>query len=232
MRAQEILPGLYQLTGGGTNLFVVVEEELTLIDTGLPGSHTGIINFLQRVGRKPEEIGSIIITHNHIDHIGSVPDLRRFTNARIFIHQAAMSSPDIDPPYPHGIRRLLRVPFLQPVRKRFVLEPENVDVQLEGNEVLSPLGGLKVVHSPGHTPGSICLYAEKLKLIFIGDSMQRRRYRLQLPARRVSTDLDAALDSIRKIADLSPDIICFGHGKPLFTGARKMLLSLIERSGG
>ena len=230
MRSSKIIPGVYQLTGGGTNLYVIAEQELTLIDTGLPGSYGGILNFVRRIGRSVEDIGSIIITHNHIDHIGAVQDLRNLTDIKVFIHRAGLANPDTDPSYPEGLRRLLRIPFLHRVRRHFVLEPGDVDVQLKGGEVLKPLGGLRVVPTPGHTPGSICLYASEQKLLFVGDALQRRRKKLRLPAKMVSTDLVGAIASVKIMAELDLEIICFGHGRPLFKDAHGRLLVLIERS--
>ena len=233
MRSSKIVPGVYQLTGGGTNLYVIVEQELTLIDSGLPGSVAGITDFVRRIGRSVEDIGSIIITHNHIDHIGAVQDLRGLTEVKVFIHKAALSEceSDTDPSYPQGLGRLLRIPFLHRVRRHFVLEPGDVDAQLEGGEVLSMLGGLRVVPTPGHTPGSICLYALEHKLLFVGDALQRRRKKLRLPAKMVSTDMVEAVSSVKVIAELDLDIICFGHGRPLFDDAHNRLVALIERSG-
>ena len=232
MRSSEIIPGVYQLTGGGTNLYVIAEQELTLIDTGLPGSYAGIINFVSRIGRSVEDIGSIIITHNHIDHIGAVQDLRSLTNMRVFTHKAGLAESDTDPSYPEGLRRLLRIPFLHRVRRHFVLESGDVDVQLEGGEVLKALGGRRVVPTPGHRPGSICLYAPEQNLMFVGDALQRRRKKLRLPAKMVSTDLVAAIASVKKMVELDLEIICFGHGRPLFEDAHGRLLALIEHSGG
>jgi glyoxylase-like metal-dependent hydrolase (beta-lactamase superfamily II) len=232
MRSIEIVPGVYQLSGGGTNLYVITEQELTLIDSGLPGSVTGITDFVRRIGRSVEDIGSIIITHNHIDHIGAVQDLRSLTDVKVFIHKAALSESDTDPSYPQGLGRLLRVPFLHRVRRHFMLEPGDIDVQLEGREVLSPLGGLRVVPTPGHTPGSISLYASEHKLLFVGDALQRRRKKLRLPAKMVSTDMEEAIASVKVIAELDLEIICFGHGRPLFEDAHSRLVALIERSGG
>ena len=113
-----------------------------------------------------------------------------------------------------------------------MLEPGDVDIQLEGGEILKPLGGLRVVPTPGHTPGSICLYAPERKLLFVGDALQRRRKKLRLPAKMVSTDLVAAIASVKKMAELDLEIICFGHGRPLFEGVHGRLTALIERSVG
>ena len=73
----EIIPRVYQLTDRGANIILITEEELTLIDTGLPGSLTRILDFIHSLGRSAEEIGLIIITHNHFDHAGGLAELRR-----------------------------------------------------------------------------------------------------------------------------------------------------------
>ena len=70
MLTLEIIPNVYQLTTGAANVVVIVEEELTIIDTGLRGSSAKITSFVQHLGRSVEEIGLIIITHNHFDHMG------------------------------------------------------------------------------------------------------------------------------------------------------------------
>jgi len=63
------------------------------------------------------------------------------------------------------------------------------------------------------------------------DALQRRRKKLLLPAKMVSTDMPEAIDSVKKMAELTPEILCFGHGKPLFEDAHKRLLALIECNG-
>ncbi|GAH19098.1 unnamed protein product [marine sediment metagenome] len=68
----EIIPNVYQITLRVTNIILIAEEELTLIDTGFRGSAPQIMSFIQRLGRSPEEITLIILTHNHLDHAGGL----------------------------------------------------------------------------------------------------------------------------------------------------------------
>jgi len=227
----EVIPGVYQLMFAGVNIALIAEEELTLVDTGVPGSLPGILNLIRRLGRSAQEISTVIITHNHFDHIGGLPELRRFTDVKVFAHEAALVGSQAEVPYPGGIRRLLRVPFLSPIRRRFVLESGDIDVQLAGGEILRPLGGLQVIHTPGHTPCSICLYSPERKLLFVGDAMQRRRRKLQFPARRVSTDLAQAAESVRKLAGLDFDVLALGHGRPVTRGARTWVQALGHTEG-
>jgi len=226
----EVIPGVYQLMLAGVNMVLIAEEELTLIDTGVPGSLPGILNLLRRLGRSVEEITTVIITHNHVDHIGGLPELKKHTAAKVYAHEAALVDPPDDAPYPQGIRRLLRIPVLSPVRRRFVLGSGDIDVQLRGGEVLAPLGGLRVVHTPGHTPCSICLYSPLHRVLFVGDAMQRRRRKLQFPAKMVSTDLALAVASVGTLAQLDSEILVLGHGQPVKHGARAWVQAL-ERTG-
>jgi glyoxylase-like metal-dependent hydrolase (beta-lactamase superfamily II) len=227
----EVVPGVHQLMFAGVNIALIAEEELTLVDTGVPGSLPGILNLIRRLGRSVEEISTVIITHNHFDHIGGLPELRRLTDVRVFAHEAALVGPQAEVPYPQGIRRLLRVPFLSPIRRRFVLESGDIDVQLAGGEMLRPLGGLQVIHTPGHTPCSICLYSPERRLLFVGDAMQRRRRKLQFPAKIVSTDMAQAAESVRKLAELDFEVLVLGHGRPVTRGARAWVQALGHTEG-
>jgi glyoxylase-like metal-dependent hydrolase (beta-lactamase superfamily II) len=227
----EVVPDVYQLMFAGVNVVLIAEEELTLIDTGVPGSLPGILNLIRRLGRSVQEISTVIITHNHFDHIGGLPELRRLTDVKVFAHQTDLVGSQAEGPYPGGIRRLLRIPFLSPIRRRFVLESGDIDVQLAGGEMLGPLGGLHVIHTPGHTPCSICLYSPERKLLFVGDAMQRRRRKLQFPARRVSTDLVQAVESVRKLAELDFEVLVLGHGRPVTRGARAWVQALDHTEG-
>jgi len=232
VRSLEIVPNVYQLSIRAVNIILIAEEELTLIDTGLRGSSAKIIDFVHQLGRSVEEISLIIITHNHFDHIGGLVELRKLTKAKVAIHKAAIIDADGDPPYPGGIRKLLRVPLFSPLRGRFMLSPGDVDIQLEDGKVLEPLGGLKVVHTPGHTPGSISLYSPKHKLLIVGDALVKSHNAPQLPHKMVSTNFAEAMNSIRKMAQLDFDILCFGHGKPLTGDARTKLAELVEKTRG
>ena len=232
LRTLEIAPNVYQLSIRAGNVILIAEEKLTLIDTGLRGSSAEIIDFIHRLGRSVEEISLIIITHNHFDHMGGLVELRKLTKAKVAIHKAAIIDADDDPPYPGGIRRLLRVPLFSPLRGRFMISPGDVDIQLEDGKVLEPLGGLRVVHTPGHTPGSISLYSPKHKLLIVGDALVKSHNAPQLPHKMVSTNFAEAMNSIRKMAQLDCDILCFGHGRPLTGDARTKLAELVEKTRG
>lgn len=225
----EIIPNVYQITHRSTNIILIAEEELTLVDTGFRGSHSRIISFIQSLGRSVEDISLIIITHNHLDHAGSLAELKKLTKAKVAAHKADISDSENQLPYPKIARRLLHIPPFSILRPLVYAKPSDVDIQLEGGEVLSPLGGLQVIHTPGHTPGSISLFSPQKKLLIVGDALNNRRQNLRLPPKFVSTDLTQAVDSVKRIAQLDFDILCFGHGKPLTKDASTKVHDLIKK---
>ena len=225
----EIIPKVYQITYRSTNIILIAEEGLTLIDTGFRGSHPRIISFIRSLGRSVEDISLIIITHNHLDHVGGLIELKKLTRAKVAAHKADLNDSENQLPYPKIARKLLHIPPFSILRPLIYAKPGDIDIQLEGGEVLSPLGGLEVIHTPGHTPGSISLFSPQKKLLIVGDALNNRRQNLRLPPKFVSTDLTQAVDSVKRIAQLDFDILCFGHGKPLTRDASTRVRDLIKK---
>ncbi len=225
----EVIPHVYQLTIRGANIILIAEEELTLVDTGLSGSSARLIDFIHSLGRSVEEVSLIIITHNHIDHVGGLAELRKLTRAKVAAHKAEIDDSEGQSSYPKGIRRLLRIPPFSSLRSVFSVKPSEIDIRLEGGEVLKPLGGLKVIHTPGHTPGSISLFSSLNRLLIVSDALNEHRKTIRLPPKMVSTDLIQAIESVKTISQLDFDILCFGHGRPLTKDVGRKMQELLEK---
>jgi len=224
----EVVPGVYQITYRGANVVLVVDEQLTLIDTGLIEGTSHIVDFINHLGRSPEEISLIILTHNHIDHIGGLAELKKLTSAKVAVHKADIGERK-HPPAVGSRYRVSLDQFSSKLRSVFSIMPEDVDIQLEGGEVLEPLGGLEVIHTPGHTPGSISLYSKQNKLLIAGDLLRKRRKTLHLPPKMVSSDLKEGMESVRKVSAYDIGILCFGHGLPLYEYVIPRMQDLINR---
>jgi glyoxylase-like metal-dependent hydrolase (beta-lactamase superfamily II) len=93
-------------------------------------------------------------------------------------------------------------------------------------QVLPILGGLRVVHTPGHTPGSVCLYAERHRLLFVGDNLQVVRRKLTFASSVFSDDMALARASVARIAELDVRTIVFSHYPPWREGANDALRAL------
>lgn len=226
----EIIPHVHHLTIRGVNIILIAEEELTLVDTGFRGSSPKIISFIHSLGRSPEEISLIILTHNHLDHMGGLAELKQRTPAKVAAHKADISNTEGQLPCPRAKRKLLSFPPFSALRSLFSIKPGEVDIQLEGGEVLKPLGGLKVIHTLGHTLGSISLFSPQKKLLMVGDAINNRHKNPRLPPKMVSTNLRQATDSVKGLAQLDFDTLCFGHGRPLTTNARTKVQELVEKT--
>ena len=164
----EITDGIHLINGvKGQNIYLLVDEDLTLIDSGFPGNGRVIAQYIEGMGRRLDELKRVLITHSHPDHTGSVPELKDMLPAlHVMAHRADTSR---DAQGRHLVSYLnvfgatrLPVPFLRRVE---------ADGFLEEGQVLPILGGLRVTHTPGHTPGSVCFYLESRRAIFVGDNV-------------------------------------------------------------
>ena len=227
----QVIPGVHQLTYRFVNMVLIVEERLTLIDTGFRGSYSRIADCISRLGRSIQELELIIITHNHLDHVGGLAELKKATSAKIAAGKADLSQDENGLPYPRYLRKLMHIPPISIFRSLVYAKPGEVDIHLVGGEVLSPLGGLRVIPTPGHTPGSISLFSATKKLLIVGDAINNRHRDFRLPPKDVSSDLSQAIDSIKKLAQLDFETLCCGHGKPVIGGASIRVGDWIKRQG-
>ncbi len=123
------------------------------------GSLLKIAGLVRSLGRSVEEIILIVLTHNHLDHMGGLAEFKRFTSAKVATHKADICNTEGQPPYPGIEQKLLPIFPFSTLRSLFSAKSGEVDIQFEGGEVLKPLGGLKVIHTSGHTSGSISLFS-------------------------------------------------------------------------
>jgi len=217
----EIVPGVHAVRAIGSKAYLIVEDEITLIDAGHRGSGRMVRRYLGRIGRSERDITRIVCTHGHPDHIGGVAEIAATSGAAIHMHPADAER--------------LRISFRDVLADRkpgpilaFLTRPIQDPRPLLHGDVLPVLGGLHVVHTPGHTPGSICLYSPGLRLLFSGDVLQVRHGRLAPPHQVFSDDLVEARRSVARLGELDVETICFSHYPALREGASAQLRELAE----
>jgi glyoxylase-like metal-dependent hydrolase (beta-lactamase superfamily II) len=101
---------------------------------------------------------------------------------------------------------------------------------IDDGDVLPVLGGLEVVHTPGHTPGSVCLYARRDGLLFVGDMLQRRFGRVSFASELYSDDARMARMSVQRLVSLDVKTIVFSHFPPLTVDAAATIANLADRA--
>jgi glyoxylase-like metal-dependent hydrolase (beta-lactamase superfamily II) len=212
----------------GAKVLLLVDERLTLVDAGGPGSAGRVLGYIVGLGRRPEEVERIVLTHVHLDHVGALLELRNATGARVCVHESEVGRIlGDDPPAPLAHPLLDRA--LRPVLQ---VRPVTVDEQLRDGDELPVLGGTHVVHVPGHTRGSIALHVARQRAAIVGDALQVQRGRLAPPSRLFTEDMGQALRSIARLADLDVDVLIFSHYRPRRGRVRWELTELAGRTLG
>jgi glyoxylase-like metal-dependent hydrolase (beta-lactamase superfamily II) len=221
----EITSGVHWIEGISGNCYLFINEKLTLIDTGLPHKTKKILRYItQNLHREPSELTTIVLTHFHPDHTGNADLLRARTGAKIAAHQedAAYIEGKKRRPVPAGGMGILYKAFSPLIN----VQPFTVDIVLKEND---DIAGLTVIHTPGHTPGSISLYDAKRKVLFTGDTLRYINGVLEGPSERFSMDILCARNSIQKLKALEFDVMLGGHGTPLTKNASTMVREFIEK---
>jgi glyoxylase-like metal-dependent hydrolase (beta-lactamase superfamily II) len=195
------------------NLTLILDEKNgnTLVDAGLPDQVEAIGAAMDEAGTGVRDLRRLIFTHQDLDHVGSGAALVRQSGAQVLAHPA-------DAPHIEGSLRPLKPspemleqrPQMREVLER--LEPARVDERLEDGTSLDLAGGTRVIFTPGHTPGHVSLYLERSKILIAGDALTAQEGHLNGPNPPVTLDMNTALRSIRRLADLDVDTIVCYHG--------------------
>jgi len=170
----------------GSNIYFLDFEQKILIDTGDRAYRQELETFLHRL-IEPEKITQVIFTHLHYDHVGNF-DL--FKNAKFFASEQAIEDFQNNPKGTvHSSEIAARMKDLQ-------LNP------------VKDIAGLQIIQSPGHTRGSICLWHEKERILFSGDTIfDRGLGRTDLPT-SVPEEMQK---TVMRLMELNHRILCPGH---------------------
>jgi glyoxylase-like metal-dependent hydrolase (beta-lactamase superfamily II) len=231
---EEIFPFIYAIPGGYVNTFLLAEESgLTLIDSGLKGADRKIGRAVRQLGRKPEEIRNVLITHHHADHVGSLAAIVAAGGADIWAHpiDAPIIVGEKRRPHPNPGSILGHV--VGPIIERL---PTNnpptakVTKPVEDGASIPVGGGVKVIHTPGHTMGHVSYLVEGHGgVLFAGDAAGHLLGRIGKPALIFTEDMPKARESMAKLAALEFDTACFGHGSVLKGKANVEFRKYIEK---
>lgn len=219
----EIAPNVHAVPMKSAGAFLITEDRLTLIDAGLTGSKPMLIRYLADIGRSVDELDRIVCTHGHPDHVGGVREIADGAPIEVLIHPADLEGVS------HTVREALVPTPGASLRGRLlqaVTPHPGPATPLHDGDVLPALGGLEIIHTPGHTPGSVCLYARGPRILFTGDVLQVRRGHLAFASPIFSHDHAEARASVQRLTHLDVDMIAFSHFPPMRDGASAALVHL------
>ena len=177
------------------------DEMAVLIDTGFPGQIEDIQVEMEKVGVSFDKLKVVILTHQDIDHIGSLPELLRRcrSNIKVYAHE-------LDKPYIEGDLPLLKDGNVENRPKGKVS-----DTVIDGQE-LPYCGGILILHTPGHTPGHISLYLKQSKILIAGDSMYSVNGMLGGIHAPTTINIKEAKQSLKKYLNLHIESVVCYHG--------------------
>jgi glyoxylase-like metal-dependent hydrolase (beta-lactamase superfamily II) len=184
------------------NVFIIESEELALVDSGVKGSEKIIFQKVRAMGRRPNEIKKLILTHSHPDHIGAAAEIVAATGCKVIAHPAERTW--IEDPAVQKAERPV------PGFDSLVSGPVRIDRTVTDGEDISIAGfGLKVVHTPGHSPGSITLWSPAERVAMTGDAVPVPG---DLP---IYDDAFETLGSMRRLRSLGMEVMLSAWAEPL-----------------
>ncbi|MCJ2020465.1 MBL fold metallo-hydrolase [Methylobacterium sp. E-065] len=224
MAFTKIIDGAYLVPMGNANSVLLdAGPELVLVDAGFPNKADKVFDAVAKLGRKPSDLKHLVFTHGHPDHIGSAIPIIRTTGARTYMHAADVPMVESGGPFrpmkpaPGPIRNImLRIVFDQNERT----EPFQIDQHIADGETLPLAGGLQVIHAPGHCAGQVGLLWQGTRLLIAGDVF----INILGTGDPIGFEDEAeGRRSQRKLAALTPEAVCFGHGKSIVKDAAAQL---------
>ena len=208
----------------GCNIYLLESDDLILIDTGTPGNLEVVESYVEGLDREIQELSSVLLTHSHLDHVSSAPEIRSKTGTKIIAHR-------LDSRYLSGERKrgmLMRIGDLLSRKPNFDVD----NFAEDGDEI----EGFKIIHTPGHTEGSLSFYYEKERALFVGDGIRSdgkfpfgKRGNLSLSPAFFSESVSEMENSVKKIInEVEPDLLLPGHGPPVSREIDRKIKELIQ----
>jgi glyoxylase-like metal-dependent hydrolase (beta-lactamase superfamily II) len=208
-----VAPGIAHLSTSKTsNTFLVDGDDgLTLVDAGTTNGIGVLLRSVTDTGFAPSDIKRIVLTHAHPDHVQAAPQLRERTGAHVLIHHGdaawlTLGRVPSEGRSGMGGRNYDRIPAA-------AWTPFQADGTVEDADLIEGSGGLRVIHTPGHSPGHIALLHEPTRTLLVGDAVFHNK-QLGLGPATFAADPTAQAASLARIpTDIAA--VGFGHGNPI-----------------
>jgi glyoxylase-like metal-dependent hydrolase (beta-lactamase superfamily II) len=237
MKAERISNGVWRVLKGYVNAYVVEDEGgLILIDTGMPKKADPISESIRDMGRTVREVRHILVTHHHVDHVGSLMALAERSGATIHApaRDAAVIRCEVPPPGPNPAKLSGRT--IGPLVGRIGPDQPRcrVDREVADGDLLDLAGGIRVISTPGHTAGHTSFLFER------GDGVMVAADAAGAMGRKVgppigwlfgmfTEDLDEAVRSFHRLASFDFEVAVTGHGTPVTSGASELFRRNLPR---
>ncbi len=206
-------------------------DGLTLVDSGVAGSAPSIAEAVRGLGHETGDVRRLFLTHFHEDHVGSAAEIAAWGDVEVYAGRA--DAPVIRGEAAGPPPRFLdwERPIYEDAKARMPTGPPapvRVDHELDDGDEPGFGGGARVVGVPGHTPGSVALYLPAPGVLFTGDTVARMEDGPVILG-VLNVDPVLAAESLRSMAGLDTEVVCFGHGEPVTRGGTSELREAAAR---
>ncbi|HMK46130.1 MAG TPA: MBL fold metallo-hydrolase [Methanocella sp.] len=183
-----------------SNAYLIDAKRKTLVDVGIDGSRV--------LKNLPDSLELVILTHCHYDHVAAVPEIVEATEAKVAMHEGDMPLIKSD-----RINCAAMFGSKSP--------PLKIDIVLhDGDEINLGDYRLQVIHTPGHTPGSICLYEPASRIMITGDTVFENG---SFGRTDIGGNPEHMLSSLEKLAGYDVSVLYPGHGQPVTDNVQESL---------
>jgi glyoxylase-like metal-dependent hydrolase (beta-lactamase superfamily II) len=210
------------------NSYAFLEDDgsVTLVDTGVRNSPPRIHAALAELGKKPEDVKRVLLTHAHGDHVGGAKGLSDHGGS-VHIHEhdtatlaAGRPLPSTSTTLPARLLRRLPLPTWDTVE---------ASSTFADGEVLDVAGGLQVIHTPGHTPGHVSFLHPGSGVLITGDALFNFLQRMTFSPRLFCWDVPRSRETAARLGELDYEVAAFIHGPEIRQDARDRIRRFLRR---
>jgi glyoxylase-like metal-dependent hydrolase (beta-lactamase superfamily II) len=227
----QLATGVWRIPTVGSsavNSFAVLDDDGTvaLIDTGLKGAPKRLLAALSLMGKRPADVSKILLTHAHGDHVGGAATMREHTGAPVHIgeHDAGFLRDGKRPP----------IDTTRPLGKVFSyfgtkIPACEVDATLREGDVVAVGGGIRVLHTPGHSPGHCSFLLERPGILITGDALFNWRSKIAYSIAAFCSNAAMSKDTAERLGEVDYEVAAFTHGVEIKDNARNAVRQFLSQ---
>jgi len=231
--AVALAEGIYRIPtlGDFINSFAFVEDDgsVTLVDCGVKRAPKKIVAALASIGKHPSDVQRIVLTHAHFDHAGG---------AARMVDEISADGVDVHADDAHYVRTGTRPPgdSASTAGRLLARAPWGdfratpVAEELVDGQLIDVAGGLRVLHTPGHTPGHISLLHPRSGVLITGDSIFNMNARMSWPTKLACTSFRQNVQTAHVLGEIEYAVAAFTHGPEIRDDAREQVRGFLAKA--
>jgi glyoxylase-like metal-dependent hydrolase (beta-lactamase superfamily II) len=237
----QIANGLHRIGSEMVNSYLVVDgDDVTVIDAGLPRYWRLLQDELVGLGKTLDNVRALILTHGDTDHIGFAGRLHREKGIAAYIHESDVDRARLKVKKPNSgwgpvkMKPLAGFLWYSARRGGLRIRPAEGLQPVAGGEVLDVPGAPRIIHTPGHTPGSVSVHIPAVDALFLGDTMTTRNVLTGATGPKpapFTLEPGRAVESLAGLEGIDATWVLPGHG-PAWDGGAGEAIRLIREAAG